>query len=246
MASRTSQDAVHNAAPEVVHVSGHDAAKPDIAQVERVMSTTDELEKDHMNYDRVDRELAKYANAVAVEISPEENKRLLRLINRRVLPVMIFTYFLQALDKGTMSFASIMGIREDIPVLKDNSKVCILFPYSWDCCNETPSVRQTSAMALLTSVQFAWLTTCIYIAVLIVEYPTNWIIQRVPIAKYLGLNILAWSTTLALHSVCWNFPSLVAVRTLLGIFEAVCQPTFLILSSMWYKREEQAQIVTFW
>lgn len=98
----------------------------------------------------------------------------------------------------------------------------------------------------LTWIQYAWLTTCIYIAVLFVEYPTNWIIQRVPIAKYLGVNILAWSTTLALHSVCFNFPSLVAVRTLLGIFEAVCQPTFLVLSSMWYKREEQAEIVTYW
>jgi MFS family permease len=82
--------------------------------------------------------------------------------------------------------------------------------------------------------------------VLIVEYPTNWIIQRVPIAKYLAFNIIAWSTTLALHAVCKSFPALVVVRTLLGIFEAVCQPTFLILSSMWYKREEQAQIVTFW
>ena len=46
--------------------------------------------------------------------------------------------------------------------------------------------------------------------------------------------------------MCFNFPSLVAVRTLLGIFEAVCQPTFLVLSSMWYKREEQAEIVTYW
>lgn len=81
---------------------------------------------------------------------------------------------------------------------------------------------------------------------LIVEYPTNWIIQRVPIAKYLGLNIMAWSFTLACHALCKSFPALVAVRTLLGIFEAVCQPTFLILSSMWYKRSEQAQIVTFW
>lgn len=93
------------------------------------------------------------------------------------------------------------------------------------------------------SVQWAWLTTCIYIAVLIVEFPTNWIIQRVPIAKYLGVNIMAWSFTLACHALCWNYPSLVAVRTLLGIFEAVCQPTFLILSTMWYKREEQALIV---
>lgn len=81
---------------------------------------------------------------------------------------------------------------------------------------------------------------------LFVEYPTNWVIQRVPIAKYLGVNIILWGAVLALHSACKTFPSLVAVRTLLGIFEAVCQPSFVLMSSMWYKREEQAETVTYW
>ncbi|OCL04199.1 MFS transporter [Glonium stellatum] len=195
---------------ETEDIKGNDIT--DISQIERVMSP-EELEKDHMNYDRVDKELAKYANAARIDISEEENKRLKRLIDKRVLPIMIFTYFLQALDKGTLSFASIMGIKTD---------------------------------AHLVGQQYSWLTTCIYIAVLIVEYPTNWLIQRVPIAKYLGLNIILWSITLALHAVCRSFASLAVVRTLLGIFEAVCQPSFLVLSSMWYKREEQAQIVTYW
>lgn len=81
---------------------------------------------DHVNYDRIDAEVAKYAeaNAEAVHISEEENKRLKKLIDRRVLPVMIVTYFLQALDKGTMSFSSIMGIRNDVPILKQNYYVC--------------------------------------------------------------------------------------------------------------------------
>ncbi|KAL3493290.1 major facilitator superfamily domain-containing protein [Aspergillus germanicus] len=136
------------------------------------------------------------------------------MIDRRVLVIMVCTYFLQALDKGTMSFASIMGIREHAGLLDGN--------------------------------KYSWLTTCIYIAVLIVEYPTNWIIQRVPIAKYLSANIILWGATLALHSVANNFPSLIAVRTLLGIFEAVCQPSFVLMSSMWYKREEQAETVTYW
>ena len=57
---------------------------------------------------------------------------------------------------------------------------------------------------------------------------------------------MLWGSTLALHAACKSFPSLVAVRTLLGIFEAVCQPAFLILSSIWYKREEQALIVSCW
>jgi MFS family permease len=44
----------------------------------------------------------------------------------------------------------------------------------------------------------------------------------------------------------FNFAILCALRVLLGIFEAVSQPTFLLLSSMWYKREEQAHIVAYW
>ncbi|KAF2432189.1 MFS transporter [Tothia fuscella] len=169
--------------------------------------------KDHTNYDRVDPDIAKYATEHGVEVPEAESKRLKRMIDKRVLTIMVFTYFLQALDKGTMSFASIMHIREDLG---------------------------------LHGQQYSWLTTCIYIAVLIVEYPTNFLIQRLPVAKYLSINIILWGSVLALHAVAKNFATLVVLRTLLGIFEAVCQPTFLILSSMWYKRDEQAQIVTYW
>jgi len=131
-------------APALNHVPNREKEIQD-PDIERVLSasTTNPTgnEKDHMNYNRVDAELAKYANAVAVDISPEENARLKRLIDRRVLPVMIFTYFLQALDKGTMSFTGIMGIRDDIPVLKDNSKVragrtlllpCVIVIRAWE------------------------------------------------------------------------------------------------------------------
>ena len=206
--------------------------KKDITQLERTISAADE-KVDHANYDRVDDEVAKYANATGIALSEEEDKRLKRLIDRRVLPIMVFTYFLQALDKGTMSFAAIMGIRQDIPGLEKNSNVSLWLSLKL-------SIRR------LMSPQFSWLTTCIYLAVLIVEYPTNWIIQRVPVAKYLGFNILAWSTILCLHAACFTFPAIVSIRTLLGIFEAVCQPAFLIMSSIWYKRAEQAQVVTYW
>ena len=88
--------------------------------------------------------------------------------------------------------------------------------------------------------QYSWLTTCIYIAILVIEYPTNWILQRVPIAKYLGANVMIWGAILALHASCHNFAGLATVRTLFGIFETCCQPSFVLLSSMWYKSEEQA------
>ena len=85
---------------------------PEIAPAQHI-EIDDDLKQDHMNYDRVDKEVAKYAGDVAIHISPEENARLKSKVDKRVLSIMIFTYFLQALDKGTMSFASIMGIQKD-------------------------------------------------------------------------------------------------------------------------------------
>jgi hypothetical protein len=68
------------------------------------------LKKGHMNYDLVDEEVAKYASETIVEVDQETNSRLKRMIDKRVLAIMIGTYLIQTLDKGTMSFASIMGI----------------------------------------------------------------------------------------------------------------------------------------
>lgn len=73
-----------------------------------------ELVKDHMNYELVDKEVAQYANEVIVEIDDETNKRLKKLIDKRIMAVMIVTYLIQTLDKGTMSYASIMGIQTDL------------------------------------------------------------------------------------------------------------------------------------
>ncbi|GAB1310665.1 Thiamine pathway transporter THI73 [Madurella fahalii] len=184
----------------------------DVVEAERAQSA--EFDKSAMqNYDKMDKEVAKYVSDGRIEISEEENNRLRRLIDKRILVMMITTYFLQAIDKGTMSFASIMGIIEDTG---------------------------------LHGQQYQWLTTCIYITILIVEYPQNWLIARVPIAKYLSFSIMAWGTVLACTAACTTFAGLVTVRTLLGLFESVCQPAFVVLSSMWYKREEQASRVTYW
>ncbi|KAF3765194.1 MFS general substrate transporter [Cryphonectria parasitica EP155] len=185
-----------------------------IDKAERVLSAHEiEFTKSHQDYDKVDKELAQYVSAARIEISPEKNVELRRKIDRRILVVMVCTYFLQAIDKGTLSFASIMGIVDD-----------------------TGLVGQ----------EYSWLTTCIYITILIVEYPQNWIIARVPIGKYLSFCIVGWGTVLACTAACTNFAGLVTVRTLLGLFESACQPSFVLLSSIWYRRDEQAARVIYW
>jgi hypothetical protein len=96
------------------HTSKDEAYFDKTQGIERVMSPDDDMIKDHTNYDRVDSEVAKYAGQAGVEVSEAESQRLKKMINKRVLAIMVFTYFLQALDKGTMSFASIMNIRQDL------------------------------------------------------------------------------------------------------------------------------------
>lgn len=68
------------------------------------------LKSAHMNYELVDEEVAKYASETIVQVDEATSKRLKQMIDKRVLAIMIGTYLVQTLDKGTMSFASIMGI----------------------------------------------------------------------------------------------------------------------------------------
>lgn len=119
---------VRKSSIEVEHKGQSDVkAQEDISHVERVLSPPDDddLRKEDMDFTRVDKEIQMYAGRGQVEIDEATNKRLRKMIDRRVLVIMILTYFLQALDKGTMSFASIMGIKTDAG-LEDSQKVRIL------------------------------------------------------------------------------------------------------------------------
>jgi hypothetical protein len=99
--------------PTTHAATGDEKHKPEVDYIDTERAQSPELEKSRQNYSKVDKELAQYVSDVRIDISPEENKRLLKMIDKRILAIMITTYFLQAIDKGTLSFASIMGIRED-------------------------------------------------------------------------------------------------------------------------------------
>jgi hypothetical protein len=45
-------------------------------------------------------------------LTPENNKRVLRKIDLRLLPILLSIYFLQQLDKSTLSYASVFGLVE--------------------------------------------------------------------------------------------------------------------------------------
>lgn len=76
--------------------------------------------------------------------------------------------------------------------------------------------------------------------------PTNLLMQRYPIGKYLSINIIAWGILLMLQAAATNFASLAALRALSGAAEACADPAFMIITVMWYTRREQPIRIGLW
>ena len=78
------------------------------------------------------------------------------------------------------------------------------------------------------------------------EYPTNRLLQRLPIGKYSAACIIAWGTVLACFAAVENFAGAVAIRFMLGVCEAAVTPGFALITSQWYTKKEQGTRTGIW
>ena len=53
------------------------------------------------------------AGGQRIVLTPENNARVLRKIDLHILPIILGVYFLQALDKATLAYASVFGLVKD-------------------------------------------------------------------------------------------------------------------------------------
>lgn len=58
--------------------------------------------------------------------------------------------------------------------------------------------------------------------------------------------VMGWGVAQTFVPLCHNFSSLMAVRFLLGLFEAGCLPLFSVITTQWYRRSEQPVRVAAW
>ncbi len=72
--------------------------------------------------------------------------------------------------------------------------------------------------------EYSWLFTCLYLAILCTEGLQNYLVQRLPINRWLGFCVFGWGLTCCFVALCHNFTGILVLRILLGCFECVCQP----------------------
>lgn len=62
-------------------------------------------------------------NGEVIELTPEDERKLLRKIDWHIMPMLCIVYGLNYLDKTTVSYASIMGLKTDLNLVGQE--------YSW-------------------------------------------------------------------------------------------------------------------
>ncbi|KAI9497525.1 major facilitator superfamily domain-containing protein [Zychaea mexicana] len=91
----------------------------------------------------------------------------------------------------------------------------------------------------ITHDEFGWLGSLFYIGYLAIQLPNQYLLQRVPISKYLGVILMIWGVTLGCHALGRNFAELAGLRFLLGFWEGCTYPAIFLLISTLYRRSEQ-------
>ncbi|RAL15950.1 MFS general substrate transporter [Aspergillus homomorphus CBS 101889] len=145
----------------------------------------------------------------------QELKRLERKIDWAILPCLSVCYAFYYIDKTTLSYAAIFGIKEDLE---------------------------------LSGKQYSWLSSVFYFGFLVWAVPTNFLLQKFPVAKYLGVNIILWGLFLMLQAAAKNFTQLVVLRVISGAAEACSKsdPAFMLITSMFYTRRQQPIRIGLW
>ncbi|KAH8897374.1 MFS general substrate transporter [Thozetella sp. PMI_491] len=146
-------------------------------------------------------------------IDKEAERRLKRKLDMRILPLLGMCYFFYYVDKTTLSYAAIFGIKDDLQ---------------------------------LKGTEYSWLSSVFYFGWLVWSIPSNLIMQRCPPGWYLAFNIFLWGALLICQAAAQNFTVLAVLRVLSGAFEAIADPAFMLITSMFYTREEQPSRISAW
>ncbi|KAH8883000.1 MFS general substrate transporter [Thozetella sp. PMI_491] len=186
-------------------------ADPDIEFVETSIKlpTVDKIQQQNAHFYL--EALEKYPNDESIDKAAE--KRLIRKLDIRILPLLGICYFFYYVDKTTLSYAAIFGIKADLN---------------------------------LQGTEYSWLSSIFYFGWLFWAIPSNLIMQRSPPGYYLAFNIFMWGALLMAQAATHSFGGIAALRILSGAFEAIADPAFMLITSMYYTREEQPLRIAAW
>ncbi|OAD08409.1 hypothetical protein MUCCIDRAFT_32172, partial [Mucor lusitanicus CBS 277.49] len=97
----------------------------------------------------------------------------------------------------------------------------------------------------MNKTQYSWLGALFFLGYFAFQLPNNYLLQRIPIGRYLGILLILWGIITALTALAQDFTQLAVCRTLLGLFEGGTYPAILLIFNTMYRRCEQSAALGF-
>ncbi|GAP91789.1 putative pantothenate transporter [Rosellinia necatrix] len=146
-------------------------------------------------------------------LTADEEKKLIRRIDWRLMPVCSLIFFFKALDVDNVANARIMN-------------------------RGTP--RNIMTQLNMTADEFALVTVLYYIPYILAEAPSNLLLKRFSPSRWQSRIMVTWGIVLALHVPITNKAGLYTVRFFLGLAEAGMFPGVILQMTYWYRPDEMS------
>ncbi|KAG7440975.1 uncharacterized protein BT62DRAFT_1012191 [Guyanagaster necrorhizus] len=146
----------------------------------------------------------------------QENKRVLRKIDMWLMPVILLVYFFSAAGQasGFLPHDS-LSLKQVRDIHSHKTRLAYL------------KLRRTGWNLI-----YSWLSSIVYLAQLIWQPASSYFLVKLPIAKYLFVNVFMWGAVVACTAAAHDFKGLLAGRFFLGIFEATVALCFMTITQM--------------
>ncbi|KAJ7085978.1 MFS general substrate transporter [Mycena crocata] len=126
----------------------------------------------------------------SLNVDPEEERSLVRKLDKRILPITCLLYFFAYLDRSNFGNARLQGLPEDT-------------------LNGDPTGRL-----------FEWVNSVFFFSYILCQVPATIVSKLFPPRIWLACVAMSWGLISTLMSTAFNFAGLMTARVFLGIFES--------------------------
>lgn len=140
---------------------------------------------------------------------------------------MMVTYMLQSYDKGILSAATQFDLNVDLGLTT-------VIGYE---ANGTP---------ITNNKKYSNASMIFYVGYVIGTYPMSYLAQHFSISRVIAGATFLWGIVVMSTAGCTNYGGIIVNRLVLGILESAVAPTFTVLVTFWWTREEQGLRTGLW
>ncbi|EJD05399.1 MFS general substrate transporter [Fomitiporia mediterranea MF3/22] len=149
-------------------------------------------------------------------IVSDEERRLVRKLDWRILPITCMMYLFAYLDRSNLGNARLQGLPQDTLHGDPTGKL------------------------------FDWVNSAFFFSYILCQIPASVVSKLFPPRLWLGSAALGWGLCSTLMATAFNFAGLIVARVGLGVFEAGFGPGVPLYLSYFYTKHEMGLRMAYW